>query len=199
MQFVPQAKHLASRGMVAIVADYRVAERHKTTPAESIADAKSAIRWVREHADDLGVDPRRIVGAGGSAGGHLAAAAALVPGFEDEKRGNAVPDALVLFNPAVIVPEEYGGKVSLEISPAKYIRKGAPPTLIFHGSADTTIPISTVIDFCKEMNSAANKCKVETTPDVGHGFFNRSPWQEETTKKMDDFLTGLGYLPKAKR
>lgn len=198
-QFVPQAKHLASRGMVAIVADYRVSGRHKTTPAESVADAKTAIRWVREHASDLGVDPNRVVGSGGSAGGHLAAAAALVPGFEDEKGGNPVPNVLVLFNPAVLVPDRFAGELGPKISPAKYVGAGAPPTLIFHGEADTTIPISTVIDFCKEMDAAGNKCKVESTPDAAHGFFNKSPYQEETLKKTDAFLTSLGYLPKKKR
>ena len=45
MQFVPQATHFASRGMVAIVADYRVRFRHDSTPYQSIADAKSAMRW----------------------------------------------------------------------------------------------------------------------------------------------------------
>src|SRR5262245_34168070 len=60
MQFVPQSKHLSERGMVAIVVDYRVFSRHATSAFEAIADAKSAIRWVRSHAKELGVDPRRI-------------------------------------------------------------------------------------------------------------------------------------------
>jgi acetyl esterase/lipase len=48
-QFVPQSQYLAQRGMVANVADYRVFGRHITTALESIADAKSAIRWIGEH------------------------------------------------------------------------------------------------------------------------------------------------------
>jgi len=71
-QFVPQATHLASRGMVAILADYRVFGRHKTSPFEAMADARSAIRWVRSKARDLGVDPTRIAAGGGSSGGALA-------------------------------------------------------------------------------------------------------------------------------
>ena len=46
-QFTPQARHFAERGMVAIVADYRVFRRHGTTAFEAMADARSAIRWVR--------------------------------------------------------------------------------------------------------------------------------------------------------
>jgi acetyl esterase/lipase len=194
-QFVPHSQHLASRGMVAIVADYRVSGRHKTTPAEAIADAKSALRWVREHADELGVDPTRVVAAGGSAGGHLAAATALVPGFEDETHGDAQPNALLLFNPVVLVPERFS-ELSAKISPLTYVRKGVPPALIFHGAADTTVPISTVHEFCKQMTAVGNKCKVESTPDATHGFFNRSPHLEQTMERMDRFLTELGYLPR---
>jgi alpha/beta hydrolase fold/WD40-like Beta Propeller Repeat len=68
-QFVPQAKYFAGRGIVAIVVDYRVFDRHATTPFEAMADAKSAIRWVRAHAAKLAVDPTRIVASGGSSGG----------------------------------------------------------------------------------------------------------------------------------
>lgn len=59
-------------GIIGIAADYRVKKRHGTTPLECIQDAKSAIRYVRTHAAALGIDPDRIIAAGGSAGGHLA-------------------------------------------------------------------------------------------------------------------------------
>jgi acetyl esterase len=52
-QFVKHGEYLASRGMVAVVADYRVRSRHGVTPVECVADAKSAIRWVRSHAGEL--------------------------------------------------------------------------------------------------------------------------------------------------
>ena len=80
-QFEPQASHLASRGMVAVRADYRVKSRHGVTPKECVEDAKSAMRWVRQNAAQLGVDPDRIVAAGGSAGGHIAACTASRPAW----------------------------------------------------------------------------------------------------------------------
>ena len=61
-QFQEHAKHFAARGMVAISADYRVASRHDVKAAACVADAKSAIRWVREsataalHAYEVGAD-----------------------------------------------------------------------------------------------------------------------------------------------
>jgi acetyl esterase/lipase len=69
--------------MVAMVADYRVKSRNNVTANKCVADAKSAIRWVREHASELGVDPNKIAAGGGSAGGHLAAATATLSKFDE--------------------------------------------------------------------------------------------------------------------
>jgi acetyl esterase/lipase len=68
-QFEPQAAYLASRGMVAARAEYRVKSRHEVTPDACVEDAKSAVRWLRQNAALLGIDPDRIVASGGSAGG----------------------------------------------------------------------------------------------------------------------------------
>ena len=103
-QFEPQATYLASRGMVAARADYRVKSRHGVTPEECVEDAKSAVRWLRQNAAKLGIDPDRIVAAGGSAGGHIAACTALDPGLEaegEDPKISSKPNALVLFNPVL--------------------------------------------------------------------------------------------------
>src|SRR5210317_2600573 len=75
-QFYPHCAYLASRGMVAMSAEYRVKTRHGTSPRECVKDGKSALRWIRIHADDLGIDPNKLAAGGGSAGGHVAAATA---------------------------------------------------------------------------------------------------------------------------
>ena len=102
-QFVPQARHLAGRGMVAVVADYRVRARHGSSPYQSIADAKSAMRWTRSHGGHAWHrHPDRIAAGGGSSGGHLALATAMIEGFDEAAEDLAVrstPNALVLFNP----------------------------------------------------------------------------------------------------
>ena len=73
-QFLPQSEYLASRGMVAIRASYRLKNVHGTSPKEALEDAKSAIRFLRRHAKELHILPNKIAAGGGSAGGHLAAA-----------------------------------------------------------------------------------------------------------------------------
>lgn len=98
-QFYPHCVYLASRGMVAFSAEYRVKSRHGTTPFECVKDGKSAIRWVRAHAAALGIDPGRVAAGGGSAGGHVAAAAGVVKGLDEPGEDMSIssrPAALVL-------------------------------------------------------------------------------------------------------
>ena len=74
--FYRECAHFADEGFIAISADYRIESVEHTTPFDSVTDGKSAFRWIRAHAKKLNIDPDRIVGAGASAGGHVAAAAA---------------------------------------------------------------------------------------------------------------------------
>ncbi|HEX4947201.1 MAG TPA: alpha/beta hydrolase [Blastocatellia bacterium] len=206
-QFVEHCKHLASRGMVAITAEYRVKARHNVTPLECIADAKSALRWVRKNAGELGIDVNRIAAGGGSAGGHLAAALATVNGFDDKSddlKISAVPNALVLFNPALDVanvPADYGfGDKAVAASPLQNVKGKLPPTIIFHGTADTTVPFEQATKFCVAMRQQGNQCEVKPYEGRAHGFFNFGRGNGEdfksTLQATDDFLVSLGYLKK---
>ena len=111
-QFYPHCHYLASRGMWAAAAEYRVKNQHGTTPVECVKDGKSAVRYIRVHANELGVDPEKLAAGGGSAGGHVAAATATVTAFDEEGKDasvSAVPQALVLFNPVYDNgPDGYG-------------------------------------------------------------------------------------------
>jgi len=102
-QFEEQAKYLAGRGMVCVHVQYRLLKGDaKALPIVCIQDAKSAMRWVRSHAAELGIDPNRIAAADGSAGGHLAAFVGIMDTFDDPKDDLTVwprANALVLFNP----------------------------------------------------------------------------------------------------
>jgi acetyl esterase len=204
-QFEPHAKHFASRGMVSVLADYRVRNRHGSSPFDAVADAKSAIRYLRQHAEVLGIDPERIAGSGGSAGGHLAAATAMVEGLNDptdDLRINPKPNALVLFNPVFDNgPDGYGyeriGDRYLEISPMHNIRSGAPPCIVFLGTNDRLIPVTTAETFRDKMISAGNRCELMLYEGQNHGFFNfhHTANYEATVKQTDIFLQSLGYIP----
>ena len=204
-QFVKHSEHLASRGMVAVIADYRVKSRHGVTPLECVADAKSAVRWLRAHAADFGVDVRRIAAGGGSAGGHLAASTALAVEFDEKSEDlkvSSAPNALVLFNPALNLDaprlREMIGEKALDISPLQLVRKGAPPTIIFHGTADTTVPIKQAEDFCAAMKKHGSRCELAPFEGRAHGFFNYGRGDNAdfnaTLRATDEFLVSLGYL-----
>ena len=202
-QFEPQAQHLAKRGMVAMLVDYRVKSRHGTQAVECVKDGKAALAWVRKNADRLGVDPKRIATAGGSAGGHIAAAIGTLNGLGSDER----PNAMILFNPATTLDsigdwkarralpkERLGVDKPSDLSPAHHIGKHTPTTLILHGTKDTTVPIGTVEAFNAEMKKQGRPCKLVRYEGAGHGFFNRGKHLEETTKEMDAFLVKLGWL-----
>jgi acetyl esterase len=215
-QFESQCKHLAERGMVSILADYRVASRHNVKAVSCVADAKSAIRFVRKEASRLGIDPNRIAAAGGSAGGHLAACTGVIQGFDETGEDlsiSSAPNALALFNPAVVLdPDRVSAKnkdkvatlkdrMGVEpklLSPAHQVKAGAPPAIVFHGQADTTVPYETVEMFSKAMTDAGNKCTLLGYEGQGHGFFNMgrggSEYYNKTLTALDEFLAGLGYL-----
>ena len=203
-QFEPHCRYLASRGMVAITADYRVNSRNKTTPFECVKDGKSAIRWVRANAGKLGVDPKRVAAGGGSAGGHVAAVTGNCPGLEEEGENLKVsskPDVLVLFNPVYDNSSKGYGHNRVkprwkEISPMHNIRKGAPPTIVFLGTKDKLIPVSTAQEYEKRLVAVGSRSELHLYEGATHGFFNKSKGDAypDTVIKMDDFLNSLGWL-----
>lgn len=197
-QFESKAEYLASRGMVAITPEYRIRNKHQTTPDKSIEDCRSAIRWVRVNASKLGVDPKRVIGSGGSAGATCMAMAALSDEFEPEGEDRSVsskPDALVLYNPAFAVP---GGELpnNIKVLTAWKARKGGPPMIQFFGDQDKLLAAAREV--AKQYGAAGNRTELYLAPGVGHGFFNDRPqargWHEAVLYQTDRFLTSLGYL-----
>jgi len=215
-QFEKECQYFASRGMVAITADYRVASRQLAKPVQCVADAKSAIRWLRKNAARLGIDPNRIVASGGSAGGQLAACTAVVPGLDETGEDtfiSATPNAAVLFNPVLVLGPLEGqtngslgsrltakqlGVEPQQLSPAHHVRPGEPPMIIFHGRADTVVPFATAEAFAAKMKAAGNRCELVGFDGQNHGFFNYGFGDNEfflqTMKRADEFLASLGYL-----
>ena len=197
--FERQAKYLASRGMVAARADYRVKSRHGVTPKECVDDARSAVRWFRQNATTLGVDPDRIAASGGSAGGHIAACTALTPQSEqDDTPVSHKANALVLFNPVLFFGPQMQEKVGRDqavakaISPLLHLKKESPPTLLLFGTDDFLFKQGE--DFMRRSKEVGCRAEMYTAEGQPHGFFHKSPYFEETLYRTDEFLTSLGYL-----
>jgi acetyl esterase/lipase len=213
-EFRPLSKYLVDSGMVAVVATYTV-KRHGRTIYESIADAKSAIRWIRIHADEFGIDENLLAAGGGSAGGYLAACAALIKEYDEphEDLGiSSVPNALVLFNPRLVIPVidappltkkelRYNNGRNLEdISPVHNVFQGAPPTIVFQGTADKQVSMQEAQRFCEEMDKYGNTCEVILYEGREHGFHmyfsGTNPDFFSTMETTVKFLSNLGYIPK---
>jgi len=200
-QFYNQSEYLASRGMVAICAEYRTKKSHNTSPQECVKDGKSAVRWIRAHAAELGIDPHRLAAGGGSAGGHVAAATGTVNGFNEQGEETSVscrPDALVLFNPVFDNSEQgYGYERVMDywraFSPMHNIDSDTPPTIVFLGTKDKLIPVATAEDYKRRMEAAGVRCDLHLYKDQPHGFFNKVKYTE-TVIEADKFLASLGYL-----
>ena len=205
-QFEHHAAYFSKRGIVCFLADYRVASRQQTSPFESLKDAKSALRYLRMNAEKLQIDPDQIIAAGGSAGGHLAAATAVIEEFNettDDVSVSAIPNALVLYNPVIDNgPAGFGyeriGDAYKDFSPLHNIKEGAPPTLFFLGTKDKLIPVTTAEYYQTAMEKVGSRCDLHLYVGEAHGFFNYAQLDnyKKTVATTDRFLQSLSYLNK---
>jgi acetyl esterase/lipase len=206
------AKRYASYGAVAVAAEYRLSDQKTVTPLEAMADARDVVRWMRRNSADLGIDPNRIAAYGVSAGGHLAASLATFD--EPAKDGiSAVPNAMVLISPVVSVEHDgwfqrlLGDRALAQtVSPSEHVDKPLPPTIIFHGVADTLVPIAGVRRYCDRAKQSGGECELHAYEGVGHLFTRRLDSQEDNFDpdpkvvadaklKGDQFLAKRGFLP----
>ena len=203
-QFYHQCEYLASRGIVAMSAEYRVKGRDKTTLKECVKDGKSAVRWVRQHAKELGIHPDKIAAGGESAGGQIAAATGTVPGFNEDGEDlkiSACPNALVLFCPVFDNgPGGYGHNQVTEywkeFSPLHNINEKTPPTIVFLGTNDYYLPVSAAKKYTGLMTEKGRRCDLKLYDGKQHGFCNFEH-KDDYTKvliEVDRFLASLRFL-----
>jgi len=203
-QFYAQAHHLAQKGILAISAEYRTKTSHNTTPHDAVDDAKSVISWVRANATTLGIDSNKIIAAGGSAGGHLAVCTGI---FTTADHYKSAPNAMILYNPVLdTTANGYGsgsfGINKTQLSPCHHIRKGIVPTLVLHGTADSTVPFENAVRFNQLMQDAGNDSTLISYDGANHGFFNHRSFSKksnnkhflETMKATENFLRRLKFL-----
>ncbi|WP_027086110.1 alpha/beta hydrolase [Cohnella panacarvi] len=198
-QFQHQADYFSTLGMAAICVDYRNGADTGFAPEQAIKDAKSAVRWVRDHCEELGVDPDRIAMCGASAGGYVAVSSIMFDHLDDDadgKRTNTVPNALVVFAAGMdgvdimdrLFPDLRDK--ALAMSPLHQIRRCLPPTLWMCGSSDGIFEQNRT--FVERMIQAGNRIDFIAYEGMEHGFFNygrhENQYYYETRSEMERFL-----------
>jgi acetyl esterase/lipase len=202
------ARDYVARGAVAFAAQYRLANRDTVTPLEQVEDARDAIRWVRKNAEKFGIDAKRVIAHGVSAGGHLSTMAAV------SSDPTAWPDALVLWSPGLGVRSSQYFKGLLmnrvsegDLSPYEQVRKQMPP-MIISGVEDAVTPDAEAHLYCERVSKEGGRCDIHSYEKLGHllsrkldrnaqlqGDFD---WDPKATRdaesKVWSFLRSLGYL-----
>lgn len=208
-----QAAHLASLGYPGVNITYRLAPAYQF-PAQ-LEDVQNGVRWVRRHAAELGIDPERIGTVGESAGGHLSAllAATDAPIDGASSRVQALVAIYGVFDfPSLMSQGSTGAREALlggdpttapEGSPlweraraaSPLYRAGAttPPTLLLHGTADTTVPFDQSVRFHKRLRELGVRAELIPGEGGGHGHIHRPPYYGPALEQMTGFLMdGLG-------
>lgn len=198
----------ANKGWIGVTVEYRLAYRQGTLPFESVMDAKSAIRWLRQNADEYNIDLNKIVASGNSAGGHLVLATALVENWNektDDLRYSSVPNVLMVNSGVYDLTDDNTSWIRQglrnrnqdenlvkEISPNYLIKKGLPPTLIIHGTNDRNVPFSTAKEFVDKMKFEGNDIEFQPLERAGH-FIWWGQYGKQVSGIRSKFLEKLGY------
>jgi acetyl esterase/lipase len=197
----------AKKGWVGVSVEYRLADRHETTPFEAVKDARSAIRWLRMNAALYNIDTSRIVVSGNSAGGHLALTTALAVECNentDDLRYSASPN-LLLVNAGVydlyaednthwILRDLADKNLAKIISPIHALRKGTPPMLIIHGTNDRSVDYATAGTFVTAMEKLGNEVAFHTLQSAPHHIWFDRRFSEQVSALRKEFLKKHGYL-----
>jgi acetyl esterase/lipase len=181
-----KAMPITARGYVSITAQYRLSGAAKW-PSQ-IDDAKTHIRWVRANASSLGIDPQRIAIVGSSAGGHIALFTA--------GQADAGLAACIAFYPQTdvkniaqaLMPPGSNEAAIGDASPIAHIKAGYPPTVIFHGLSDVTIPPENSQHLLQVLHDAKVPSELHTFAGVPHEFDMHPEFAENCAALIDFFL-----------
>ncbi|MGC9360517.1 MAG: alpha/beta hydrolase [Anaerolineae bacterium] len=193
-EMTPVAAALVPEGYAVVIPDYTL---YPDATYDQMADeVAAAVAWTLEHAADYGGDPERVYLAGHSAGGHLAALVftetrwlAAYGHQADELAGfigmsgvyNLELEAAYarsLWGTDELFDGVAGGWRNYEqASPMAHVRAGLPPTLLIHGTEDTTVPHKMSRSFCEALQDAGSPCELALYPGAGHtDYFFRTLW-----------------------
>jgi predicted acyl esterase/acetyl esterase/lipase len=205
LRFYSFAKHFAGLGMVTASIQYRLWDRSGkgNTVFDCVKDGRSAVRYLRENADVLGIDPDKIVIAGGSAGGHVAVSTALfdeVNESTDNLEISCRPDLMVLLNPVIDTSEAGYGKARIgerwkELSPVHHVKPGLPPAIIFHATGDQVVPYAGAKVFHESSLALGNESELVDYEGGWHGYFIFDlKLYDAVISRTENFLRSRGCL-----
>lgn len=202
----PLFQPLTDAGFAWFSIDYRLAT-NVTQFGVAIEDVESAVRFVKSHATDFNVDPNRIALIGESAGGQLAAMAALRAGPDAAVKAvvtlYAPSDLVSLLKTSNYVPAQIRDSVIgtpwermilaglAGLSPIDNVRRDMPPFLLIHGTADPLVPFAQSTAMCSKMRSVGASCQLYPVEGAGHGirWWDSNPRVGATYKdKLIDWL-----------
>lgn len=192
-------ERMVARGYAVADVDYRLA-LEATYPAQQ-ADITAAVRWLRHHAGSLRIDPGRFAVLGESAGGQLAAIAALT-GTEDSAIQAAIlwygPSDLSTMrnqddpftNPAVLLGGPLAERTAFArlASPLHNVHPDAPPFLLVHGTRDEVVPFADALGLAEALRAQGGRCAVLPVEGAGHVFTGASVEVGTLTEAGADFL-----------
>ncbi|MEO5564384.1 MAG: alpha/beta hydrolase [Chitinophagaceae bacterium] len=196
----------AKKGWVGVSVEYRLADRHGTTAFDAVKDARTAIRWLRQHASEYNIDTNRIVASGNSAGGHLVLSAALSDQWNektDDLRYSASPNLLLVYsgvydmigdgNTSWISKDLKDKNEVKKISPLHLIREGLPPMLLFHGTNDHSVAFETAKSFEEAMKKTNNDFEFHSLEGASHEIWFERRFYSSIDQWRNDFLKKHGY------
>lgn len=217
-QFRHACQYYASRGLVAATANYRTLSKAEDTKPDGVSqkmlvcitDAKSAIRWIKLHAAELGIDPNRLIVGGGSAGGHISILATINPGLNDPQDPPGIDTsvaAYVEFNPAIKEDTKTEGadapgdkrkalidsKTPPDAVPFGFATASMAPGIHFFGSGDGYRKGALELQ-AKLATLGNHDLEIWFAPGQSHGFFNQPPWGDVTLAESDRWLVAHGFL-----
>ena len=214
-EFYEACRRYARKGYITFSFQYRLSRNADSSyphpdisPIESVKDARSAIRWLRSHADSLSIDPDKIVVGGQSSGGQLALSTALLDSVNESTDNLAInpkPNALLLFSSNVNTLEPWidnllgdRNKKIWSISPYHNLKKSMPPAIAFHGEEDDQVLPYIVKMFKVRMDELGNYYDLHWYPGRKHylGEGNEkyaTYFDEEILELTDDFLKKFSF------
>lgn len=177
------------RDYVVIQIEYRTDDRFASGPLAAIQDARDAVAWVRAHAASLAVDPARVMVAGFSSGGSIAALLATTSGPGD-LRGVVLMSACVAPLGDSWFRRMTEGRVSESaVAPAANLDAADPAALAVHGDADEMCPYADTAAFVTASRAAGVDSELVTLPGATHFFAFRSPEaRARATEAIDRYL-----------